>query len=219
MKSNWILAGAVFASSLAYGNLISNAGFEAPVVTPGAFAQYGTGSVGITDWLVTGACGANCVLQIDDSYAEGSLVFNPNSGQQHLDLTGAVNTVVGGVSQTVALTVGTPYTLSFYLGNADNTVSTYLLFSSLEVFINGATQGVFTSTATTVNAISWELFSFNFTPTVASNTILFQNRTTGDNFTGLDDVSLVAAVPEPGSFALLGLGLLGLGFMRRRRAS
>ena len=38
--------------------------------------------------------------------------------------------------------------------------------------------------------------------------------------TGLDDAKYVtfdAAVPEPGSLAVFGLGLLGLGYMRRRK--
>ena len=34
---------------------------------------------------------------------------------------------------------------------------------------------------------------------------------------GLDNVSLIAAVPEPGSLALLGIGIIGMGIAKRRK--
>ncbi len=43
------------------------------------------------------------------------------------------------------------------------------------------------------------------------------NRTTNQGNFAIDNIT-TAAIPEPGSFALLGLGLLGLAFSRRRAA-
>ena len=50
--------------------------------------------------------------------------------------------------------------------------------------------------------------SFSLTPTVGSS--IKVNSVTGDNFT-------IAAVPEPETYALMGVGLLGLMLGRRRK--
>lgn len=43
-------------------------------------------------------------------------------------------------------------------------------------------------------------------------------HTAGGQFTSFDIESRVTNAPEPGTLAVLGIGLMGLGFMRRRRA-
>jgi hypothetical protein len=45
------------------------------------------------------------------------------------------------------------------------------------------------------------------------------NRTTNQGNFAIDNITITNSVPEPGSFALLGLGLLGLGAFSRRRAA
>jgi hypothetical protein len=71
------------------------------------------------------------------------------------------------------------------------------------------------------------VFSYTFTPTGDLTTINFTGQTNqglGDESFGLDNVVVTGVesgggtpVPESGSAAMLGAGLLGLGLMRRRR--
>ena len=63
----------------------------------------------------------------------------------------------------------------------------------------------------------------NFTPTAANaglQRLRFTDNGPGTGFAGaiLDDVTIQSAIPEPATFALVGLGVAALAFARRKRA-
>ena len=112
----------------------------------------------------------------------------------------------GGLAQSFATTVGTQYFFSFRFLWDGGTPSDFTAFvNSNPVFnrVNPPAIGTFgTGTAAFVatGALSSIAFTFRDDP----------------GFIFLDNVSV--SVPEPGSAALLGLGLAGLAFVRRRRS-
>lgn len=222
MKLKMMLMAALGIASANGANLLLNAGFESPAIFPTLFTVLGAGSGFLPNWTVTGAtCGGNCVVAIDKNYTEfqsiGVVAFLPHSGNQSLDITGSGNTGNGGVAQTVNLNVGAAHMLSFWVGNMDNTASTYTGNSTVSVWINGSLINSFTNGNNTSHATNWQQFALNFTPTVAVNTIEFRNATVGfDNYAGLDDVVL-GEVPEPATLGLVGLAMVGAGMLRRRR--
>jgi len=186
---------------------ILDGGFEFPG-SPN-LTIYGSGQP-IGAWTVTGDQ-SNAVLLLSTNYAEPGVAFNAHSGDYALDLTGAGNTGSGnGVYQNIATAIGQTYALSFWVGNATGSgggnSAVYTLASSTNLTIDLNAPVSFTNGNVTAGAINWQQFTYEFTATGASTRIAFLNNTaSGDNYLGLDDVS-IAAVPGP----IMGAGLPGL---------
>ena len=149
----------------------------------------------------------------------GTVFFQSEGGNQSVDVSGGGNTLDGGIEQTVATVAGTTYTLTFYLGNMDNAAELYTTASTARVKITGQSDQLFTNNNNTANHVNWALETLSFTATSALTTIDFINATPlGDNYVGIDNVQLNAAtngVPEPSTWGLMALGMLGLAWWRK----
>lgn len=182
--------------------------FETPALASGTYDIYGVGG-SIDGWTATGTtCGTNCILRLQTNYVEagGALQFVAQDGAASLDLTGAGNTGQNGITRTFNLTAGRNYTLSFWI--ADINGANYAAPSSLTLTVGGSGPMNYTTT-TTGGVATWTMRSYSFTAT-GSTDISFVNMTpVGDNYMGLDNVSL-NAVPEPAGIAALSAGALGL---------
>jgi hypothetical protein len=147
-----------------------------------------------------------------------SCVNNPTGNC--LDLIGNVG--IGAITSTTTfnLLVGHTYTLTFNdIVQGGNTLPSELFDVSL-----GSLLRQETSLSTAVTSVT-EVF----TPSSEQDgaTLVFSSITNDDNVHGpvLDSIVLtdagsgqpVGAVPEPGTLALMGAGIVGLGLVRRRK--
>ena len=204
---------ALMAGSTQAVELIVNGGFEAAPPAPGGTILY-AGASGPPGWTHVGGT----VWTLDTGYAEGPTVFQAHGGQVSMDLTGPGNTgPTSGLRQAVPTMVGQLYNLSFWLGNGQSSASAfYNLPSALTLQIDDGAPIQFTNSAIVLDRIHWQQFEHSFVATGATTTLTFRNATAlGDSLTGLDDISLLAAVPEPGTWVLTLAGISGL--MLRRR--
>jgi hypothetical protein len=208
--------------------IILNGGFEttSPPVAANTCASYSSVSTSITDWTVVGP---GFVAVCSTGYVQGGVSFVTGDGSNYwLDLTGITSNLLDGVQQTVATTANESYTLSFLVGNVDNTNAGGANFgttSTVNVFANGTSLGTFTNSCTSCTTTQqWQQFSTTFVADSASTTLKVLNGDPiTDNTNGLDNVVLTdngpasTPVPEPASLVLLGTGLVSMGARRWRK--
>jgi hypothetical protein len=172
-------------------NLIKNGGFEKPLAPAGWYTCFHTGK-SFAGWTVVGATGAVCV--ISGTYTANGFTVPPEAGAQSIDLTGAGSNTATGVSQNFATTPGAAYTLTFWVGNVVNPGGPDGITSTVNVLVNGVQ--VYTATNSLgagSTAVVWQKFTATITSLTTTTNIAFINGDpAGDNYNGLDGISLVA---------------------------
>jgi hypothetical protein len=223
MKLKTFALGAIVVGTMASAHAyVVDGGFESLVVTGGNYTDllenYGPATPVGASWFNA----SSYVLGIDTAYTEGvqnsqnTLRFIAQEGTKAIDLTGAGNQGAVALSQTLPLSAG-QYLLSFFLGDINGGDPRYSRASAVEVLFGGSSLGTFTNAAGGLTT-NWLQVEVPFTSNGVNNTLTF--RTTGltlDNYTGLDNVSVTAVVPEPGSLAMVLAALAAAGVAARRR--
>lgn len=197
---------------------VMNGSFETPVVPVGSFANFASGSTGITGWTVVGPE----VSVVNTKNTSLGFSFPAEAGAQWLDLTGDLSNTVEGVQQTIATTPGATYDLSYFVGNVVDPGGPWGTTSTVDAYVNGA----LIQTATNAgggSTLTWQQFTTSFVAASSSTQIEFLNGDPPtDNSNGLDNVVVTkatATTPEPATFTLLALALVSaFGFRRFRNA-
>jgi hypothetical protein len=209
-------------SPVASGNLIVNGDFELVGPGPGGPASTFTtnyaaiGANTLTGWTsaISAEPGANNYLSTANSTADW--IPNPFTGSYsvQLDSSTTTNAYAGGnsLSQTLSLTSGVQYHLTFYMSaEAARGVATT---STLNVILNGGGFSNFTTSFTASNPGTdtkatkgdWVLQTLDFTVTVTGNlTLTFQDIFTPNGTSSnssLDNIDLTAVPEMPNGIAV-----------------
>ena len=213
---------------------------QADFVTNGNFAQTsnGTGQLGFnttaTGWTTsgynflfasgtadtTGATGADGSLKLwgpNDGSANGLPASSPLGGN-FVAADGAYE--VGAISQTLSgLTVGNAYTIGFWWAGAQQSNRNGVNTEQWQVSFGSQTQSTAVVNNVSEGFTGWVFQTFNFIADGTSDVLSFLAIGTPSGeppFSLLAGVS-VNPVPEPSTLVLMGVGLLGVGVIRRRR--
>ena len=188
-----LFAGLLLAGS-AHANLIVNGGFEDNVVANGNWNWFPAASV-------NGWEGSNVEIW------HNLFGIASAEGQQHAELNAdGGNVGAWSIFQSFATVVGQSYDVAFSYRARES--------SDLFNFAVGSINSNFTNNDTS----QWKLFTSSFIASSNLTTLTFTSLNAGTLGNLIDDVKVNAraSVPESSTLALFAIGLIGLGFVRRK---
>ncbi len=224
MKKSLLLLGLL--ASFNANAFIINGSFESPILSAPDGIKLFTASSPLFGWENASAAtlGTNAYAELRNNYRnldnDGSTtdVEIAQDGNNLLELD--TQNFNGGIKQTIAgLTSGNQYVLSFWYQSRNGSFGSYGSGNGGQNFSYSWNDG----TSTTTNTVNvgefntWTQITRTFT--AGSSNVLSFNALGGADGAGagIDNVSLVAAVPEPETYGMMMLGLAMLGFASRRR--
>ena len=207
MSIKTFAAGTVLAlisfTSQAATNIVSNGSFESQQIN-----QAWTSLSAITGWTSSDAF----EIQRGSNFGGQSNFNTAIDGTQYLELNGSKLTTA---TQTLTTAANSMYSLSFlYSGRPDQTQTQP---SSMQVLWNNVVVGTVSAPFNS----GWQSYSYQLQSNNSSSSLL-AFRSTGPtsqvSYGSYLDAVAVSAVPEPGSLAMMLLGVGMVAFVSRRRA-
>ena len=206
------LLAAVSISGLSASSLfVANSSFETlagsfPMATCGGICAYNWGPNAVPGWIT------------DNGNSTGALIMGGFHGNPDATDGSVMAWSNGGfLMQTIGTAVaGATYTLQVDLLHRNDAG----MAGIVQLEVNGTP--VATATGTDLGLGTWSTWTATYTATALDNgsdlTILLSAASSQGDFDNVRLNDSTSDAPEPASFAFLGLGLAGIGMLRRRRA-
>jgi hypothetical protein len=201
------VAAIVGATPAAAANLLLNGSFEADDASASPYYIRAVPQ----DWIQVG--GFDVVDIIHNTYTQGpAVLLDAQDGDQFLDMNGALSS--GGIYQDVlGLTPGERLSLSLYVGKWAQNGPGRVTYSLFDLGANQLIASGFTDVVT--DGIDWAPVSVSGLTTSGDVRVQITGQAFFQAGPGVDNVTLVAGVPEPSAWAMMILGFFGTGALIR----